>query len=147
MILGSSETLTCSISTHNYTSDHGKHSYDSDTVADSNQLLPKNSEGMIQDKYNPPDNLQSTHKVSTLPPPYHHPLELHSATVLIDQQSQQAKKDLQYFTNPTTQLRSHGTIAARAITAYHYTQHSNMTTTQVTHNSFTLPPTSPLQAA
>ena len=63
---------------------------------------------MIQDKYNPPDNFQSTHKVSTLPPLYRHPLELQSATVLIDQQSQQAKKDL-HFTNPTTQLRSHGT--------------------------------------
>ena len=82
--------------------------HDSDTLADSNQLVPKNSEGMIHDKYNPPDNFQSTHKVSTLPPPYHHPLELQSATVLIDQQSPQAK-DLQHFTNPTTQPRSHGT--------------------------------------
>lgn len=60
MFLGSSETPTHTISTHNRTSDHVKHSYDSNLLADSNQPATKNSEGMIHDKYNPPDNLQST---------------------------------------------------------------------------------------
>ena len=78
VILGSSETPTRTISTHNRTSDHVNHSYDSNSLADSNQPAAKNSEGMIHDKYNPPDNLQSTLKVSTLPPT-DHPLKLQSA--------------------------------------------------------------------
>ena len=102
MILDSSETPTCSISTDNRTSDHIKHSYDSDLLADSNQPVAKNLEGMIHNKYS---RLQFTHKVSTLSPP-NHPLKLQSATVHIYQQSSQAKKDL---INPTTQPRSRDT--------------------------------------
>ena len=137
-ILGSSETLTRSISTHNHTSDHVKHSYDSDSLADSNQPVPENSEGMIHDKYNPPDNFQSTHKVSMLPPT-DHPLEPQSATVHIDQQSPQAKNDLQYFTNPTTQPRSRGNSSQsyHSISLHSTGQHDHYPSCSQFHHSTT----------
>lgn len=51
--------------THTHTSNFVKYRYDSHSLANSNRPVAKNPEGMIHDRYNPPHNLQSMHKVFT----------------------------------------------------------------------------------
>ena len=132
---------TGSTSTHNRTSDHVKRSYDSDSLADSNQTAAKNLEGMIHDEYS---QLQFTHKVSTHPLP-NYPLKLQSATVHSYQQSSQAKKDLRYFINPTTQPRSGDTSSksSHSLSLYPTGQHGHHPSgTQFHQSTISLSPTS-----
>ena len=89
-----------------------------------NQPAAKNSEGMIHDKYNPPDNLQST---LIYPPPTRSPLKASISDYIFTNNPHRQKRIFNISSTP---------LAARVLTAYyHSTQQGNLTTTQVAHSS------------